>query len=133
MTIIRISRGIDTVWIGSFMPSTGNNGTRFFAIFGAVEDTIEIETTTTIPFPLTIIQNGFSVQTNTKDGDSLLLFIDDGAIINTITVGAGLKGEFRNTDLTIPIALGSAINYRADRSASTTGNFAGAFNTICQR
>jgi len=133
MTIIRISRGIDTFWIGSGMPSTGNNGTRFFSITGITEDTVEIETQTTIPFPMTVIQNGFSVQTNTKDGDSLVLFIDDGAIADTITVGAGLKGEFRNTSLVIPIALGSAINYRSDRSASTTGNFAGAFNTICQR
>ncbi len=68
-----------------------------------------------------------------KDGDSLFSFRVDGVTINTVTIGAGLVGNFGSDGLAIQIVAGTDTNFQRDCTASTLGNITYAIQAMVQR
>jgi len=89
---------------------------------------------TTMPFGFSITDVLCRVITSGKDEDSTFQIEDDGVIIHTTTVTAGVLAEFNTTGINLLVASGSQMNTVYDTSASTN---AGGFFTcpliICNR
>ncbi len=126
MTIVRIQKGNPQVWYVP-MPygnnlSFNNNGS---ANIGGNPENYVIIGTTTIDIEVKenwkVANMYVNVFTNTKDGSSLFSFEVNALRNSTVTVGAGLTGDFEATPNETVLA-GSTVNHVLDTLLITTGS-----------
>jgi hypothetical protein len=62
--------------------------------------------------------------TNTRNGNTIISFRDDGADATgaTVTIGSTATGEFDSGALSAAVAAGSRINWKVDPTAGSSGN-----------
>jgi len=90
--------------------------------------TLESQVQAPIHFDMTLTRLDVFVQNNSKDGDTVFSFRDDGVSLGIITVGTLLTGLFDSGALSDEIASGSLINFLDDLSASTLGSIVAGVN-----
>lgn len=75
-------------------------------------------------YAFTITRYRIMVHSNTKDGNTIVAFRDDGADVTgtVFTIAAGVTGELDSGALSVAVAAGSRINWKIDQTASTTGS-----------
>ena len=99
----------------------GNNDSRFIAPFGSVFRATEAQVDTDIPTFFSIESITVNIQTNGKDGNTIVSFNDDTVSIISITVATTATGDFSTSD-DVSIATNSNCDWEFDYSASTDGN-----------
>jgi len=112
--------------VGGTINAYTNNVTRFPPITAANYTNLtgigtEANWQITIDWELTIKRLLVRWETNSKNGDTIMAFRDDGVNVAPVTVAASTTGEFDSGDVTGLIASGSAVNFIVDTTASSSG------------
>jgi len=123
--ITRHLRGRSIAYFGCGQTSHSANSDSNLPLLGQTTDGNELQVTKFNLFNLTVVDFQISVGTNTKDENSTMeVRVDEATLAGSvITVGAGLLGNFRLTNLSISIVAESECSFLKDTSLSTLGNF----------
>jgi len=103
--------------------SNSTNNVRFSSMNNDIWGGIEGDKTNIVGFGFTVIRSTASFATNGKDGDTICGFRDDGVTAGSITVGAGLTGQFDSGAISVAVATLSECCMLLDSSASSSGSF----------
>lgn len=98
-----------------------NNDSRFIAPFGSIFRATEAQVDTDIPTAFHIESITVNLQTNGKDGNTIVSFNDDTVSVISVTIATTATGDF-STASDVTIATGSNCDWEFDFSASTDGN-----------
>jgi len=90
--------------------------------FTTTGDGTESETSQPLLVDATLIKINVTCGSNTKNGDSLFMFRHAGSDEGIVTIGAGLRGLFEGSLISIAITAGDLINFKRDMTASSSGN-----------
>jgi len=89
--------------------TNGNNFSFFWVDHQTFRNVTEANRVVTTPIAFTLTRIIMGVSTNSKSGDSTYQMRDDGVSIGTVTIGAGLIGDFDSGSLTNAVAAASEI------------------------
>ena len=108
------------MWVGMFQ---GTSNTARFTPVGAGNQTGTTEADVSIiwPYAVTIKRIRYNISGNTKDGNTVMAFRDDGVDVQPNTQTAGSSTDFDSGALSTAVAANSVINFRHDTSASSSG------------
>jgi len=110
--------------------SNSGNHVRFIP-FSATVDATEADATVTLNFGFVIREIIATIGNNNKNADSIFGFRDDGSTIESVTIGAGLTGEFSTGIISTAVQTGSVCSIIKDTTASASGNMGYTITTWC--
>jgi len=113
--------------IGDHVTDTGTSN-RFYPIHwwvlsAFVGDTAEANAVITFDWAITLKRIYLRVETNSKNGSTVIGYRDDGVTVASITVAASTTGEFDTGDITVLVDSGSLVNWIMNYTASTSGSW----------
>jgi len=111
------------------------SNTELFAPLGSLDDSSSTEGDVDVPITFVYEVNRMRavIQTNTKNGNTVLAFRDDGVSIGALTISASGTGSFDSGALTDSIVAGSLVNWVMDMTASSSGSIGDMMELVeCQ-
>jgi len=102
--------------------SGGNNDSRFIAIMGTAFRLTEAQVDAEIPITWNFNFMFVNIQTNGKDGQTLMRLKEDGVGRATIGISAAATGDFRTGLSNVRIAAEAKTDFEFDFTASTNAS-----------
>ncbi|MAE81701.1 MAG: hypothetical protein CMB80_03110 [Flammeovirgaceae bacterium] len=116
--------GSNMFYINGENDGASNNRDDFFGLFHSISwanSTTEGDVVSTLNNGFSIIRHQATFFSNTKNGDTVISFRDDGASSNSLTIGASTSGEFNSGAISVAVADDSECCWERDATASSSG------------